>query len=213
MIPFLVLFLAAAAAPPAAAPPEPSPAASTYLFEWISRTGAASTRLTLFADGVLVRKSVSEDGKTELKKRKLSEDEYEFYARYFGSPESAAAAGHFETGLAGDSSEKSEVSFAPAGAEKWTFSFDSFSVLSAPAARVKSALEGLLDSFGKVLPDERDFALEKLQPGTVLRRRDGQEFRVVHVDETTRVVEARAVGQPYSQFFQWSKLRYTFYPP
>ena len=212
MISALVLWVAAAVVPPAAEPPEPPPAASTYLFEWVSRTGAATRRLTLFSDGVLVRKSVSEDGKTELKKRKLSEDEYDFYAKYFGSPESAEAAGHFETGL-GDPSAKSEVAFAPAGAEKWTLSFDSFSVLSAPAARVKSALEGLLDSFGKVLPNENEFALERLQPGTVLRRRDGQEFRIVHVDESTRVVEARAIGQPYSQFFQWSKLRYSFFPP
>jgi hypothetical protein len=213
----LLAGLAASTAPPAQ-PASPSPAAneppaSTYLFEWTTRTGAASRRLTLFSDAILVRKSVSPDGKTEIKKRKLSPEEYSFYSDYFGSPESREGAGNFETGLTGDQSARSEISFAPPGAARWSLTFDSFSALSGPAARVKSALEGLLDSFGKVLPNEEDFPIEKLVPGTLLRRRDGQEFRVVHVDEGAKIVEARAVGQPYSQFFQWSKLRYSFYPP
>lgn len=213
----LLAGLAAGAAPaaqPTSPPPaETEPAASTYLFEWMTRTGAASRRLTLFGDGILVRKSVSQDGKTDLKKRKLSPEEYSFYTEYFGSPESREGAGNFETGLTGDQSARSEISFAPPGGPRWSLSFDSFSALSAPASRVKSALEGLLDSFGKVLPNEDDFPMEKLVPGTLLRRRDGQEFRVVHVDEQAKIVEARAVGQPYSQFFQWSKLRYSFFPP
>ncbi len=209
--------VAASAAPPAPlaspAPAADEAPASTYLFEWMTRTGAASRRLTLFGDGILVRKSVSQDGKTDLKKRKLSPEEYSFYSDYFGSPESREGAGNFETGLTGDQAASSEISFAPPGGPRWSLTFDSFSALSAPASRVKSALEGLLDSFGKVLPSESDFPIEKLVPGTLLRRRDGQEFRVVHVDEQAKIVEARAVGQPYSQFFQWSKLRYSFYPP
>ena len=213
----LLAGLAAAGAAPPAEPVSPVPAAnepaSTYLFEWITRTGPAIERLTLFRDGILVRKSVSPDGKTELKKRKLSPEEYSFYSEYFGTPDSREGAGDFETGLTGEQSARSEISFAPPGAARWSLSFDSFSTLSTPAARVKSALEGLLDSFGKVLPNEDDFPMEKLVPGTLLRHRDGQEFRVVHVDEGAKIVELRPVGQPYSRFFQWSKLRYSFYPP
>jgi len=188
-------------------------APSTYLFEWTTRTGDATRRLTLFTDRVLVRKTTSSDGKTEFKKRKLSDEEYAFYATYFGSSESESAAGNFETALAGDRSARSEVSFAPPDAARWTLSFDSFSTLSSPAAGVKAALEGLADSFGKVLPSEADFPFEKLVPGAVLRRRDGQEFRVVHVDEEAKIVELRAVDQPYSQFFEWKRLRFTFLPP
>ena len=213
----LLAGLAAGAAPATesvSAPPAANEAAtSTYLFEWMTRTGAASRRLTLFGDGILVRKSVSTDGKTELKKRKLSAEEYAFYSEYFGSPESREGAGDFETGLTGEQSARSEVSFAPPGGPRWSLSFDSFSALSAPASRVKSALEGLLDSFGKVLPNEDEFPMEKLVPGALLRHRDGQEYRVVHVDEGAKIVELRPVGQPYSRFYPWSKLRYSFYPP
>ena len=190
----------------------PAPA-STYLFEWTSRTGTSARRLTLFADRILVRKTTSADGKTEFKKRKLSEDEYAFYEKYFGSPEFAASAGDFETGLAGDQSPRSLVVFAPPGAPKWSLSFDSLTVLSAAATQLVSALEGLRDSFGKVLPNEEDFSREKIVPGAVLRRRDGQEFRVVRVSEDSKVVEMQAVGQPYNQFFEWSKLRFMFFPP
>lgn len=205
--------LAAAGGEPA--PEKTESGSSTYLFEWIMRTGTAMRRLTLFNDGILVRKTTSEDGKTEFKKRKLSDDEYLFYAKYFGSDESESAAGDYETGLAGDQTARSIVSFAPPAVPRWSFSFDSFSVLSSSAASVKAALEGLVDSFGKVLPNESDFSLAKLVPGTILRRRDGQQFRVVHVDEDSpaKVVELQAVGQPYSQFFEWAQLRFTFLPP
>jgi len=196
---------------------EPAPAnpatAATYLFEWTSHTGGATGRLTLFADRTLVRKTTSEDGKTEFKKRKLSDDEYAFYAKYFADPEFVASGGNFETGLAGDQSPRSLVVFAPPGAPRWTLSFDSLTVLSSPASQVRAALEGLRDSFGKVLPNEQDFTAEKIVPGAILRRRDGQKFRVVRVSEDSKVVEMQAVGQPYSQFFEWSKLRFTFFPP
>ncbi|MGH9442902.1 MAG: hypothetical protein ACRD16_11575 [Thermoanaerobaculia bacterium] len=211
---FLLALTGTAPAANSAAPAQRSdPAASTYLFEWTTRTGAALRRLTLFSDGILVRKTTSSDAKVEFKKRKLSQAEYDFYAKYFGSPESQAAGGSYETGLVGDETALSVVSFAPPDAPKWSFSFDSLSAFSAPAARVKSALDGLLDSFGKVLPNEDDFPMAKLLPGTILRRRDGQEFRIVHVDENAKIVEARAVGQPYSQFFPWAKLRFSFLPP
>jgi hypothetical protein len=189
------------------------PVASTYLFEWTSRTGAATFRLSLFTDRILVRKTTSEDGKTEFKKRKLSDDEYSFYEKYFSSPECADSAGNFETGLSGEQSARSLVTIAPPNRPKWSVSFDSFSALSSPAAGVKAALERLRDSFGKVLPNEADFSPEKLVPGTILRRRDGEQFRVVHMDEEAKIVEMQAVGQPYSQFFEWAKLRYTFLPP
>ncbi len=205
---------AAADQTPSPAPPDSSSAGgSTYLFEWTTRTGAALRRLTLFTDRVLVRKSTGEDGKSEMKKRKLSDDEYAFYEKFLKDSESESAAGNFETGLSGDRSARSVVSVAPPDAAKWSFSFDSFSSLSSAAAGVKAALEGLADSFGKVLPNESDFPVEKLIPGTVLRRRDGQEFRIVHVDEDSKVLEMRAVGQPYSRFFEWKSLRFSFFPP
>lgn len=184
----------------------------TYLFEWIARTRETVSRLTLFSDRTLVRKTAL--GKqSDIKKRKLSVEEYDYYAAYFSDPESLRAAGSHESGATGDLLSISEVSFQLPDGRKWRMSFDSLSSLTFEAVRVKSALEGLYDSFGKVLPSPSDFSPEKMPAGTILRRRDGARFRVVHVDPDRSVVELHGLEEPYSLFLKIDELRFTFWPP
>lgn len=200
-----ILLALAISAPLAAAEP-------TYLFEWVSRTRESTGRLTLFTDRTLVRKLTA--GKAvDMKKRKLSEEEYDYYAAYFSDPQSLRAAGSYESGTTGDLLSVCEVTFQLPGGKKWKMSYDTLSTLTFEAVRVKSALEGLYDSFGKVLPSPTDFSPDKMPPGTILRRRDGARFRVIRVDGDHGMVELQGVNEPYTLFLRIDDLRFTFLAP
>lgn len=188
-------------------------AAPTYLVEWVSRTGDAMQRVTLFSDGVLVRKSRAADGKIEMKKRKLAASEYDSYVALFRSPEAAGAAGAFESGMSGEGVVHSVITVTNAGGDVWTLAFDSFAALTPEAYRLRGTLEELRDSFGKLRASTGDFSPEKLVPGAILRKRDGTEFRVIRFDEHAGVVELRGSNEPYSQFFKVDALAGTFLPP
>lgn len=185
----------------------------TYLVEWVSRTGDAMQRVTLFTDGVLVRKSRAADGKIEMKKRKLADSEYASYVALFRAPEAAGAAGVFESGMSGEGVVHSAITVTNPGGDVWTLAFDSFAALTPEAYRLRVALEDLRDSFGKLRASAGDFPPEKLIPGAILRKRDGTEFRVIRFDEHAGVVEVRGSNEPYSQFFKVESLAETFLPP
>ena len=187
-------------------------ATPTYLVEWLSRTGEATQRVTLFSDGVLVRKSTA-DGKTEMKKRKLSATEYDSYAAMFRAPEAEQAAGVFQSGISGEGVAQSVITVTRADGSVWKLEFDSFSAVTLEAQRIKAALEDLRVSFGKAMASSADFPVEKLTPGTILRRRDGVAFRVIHYDDHAGIVEVRAESEPYSQFYKLENLHLSFYPP
>lgn len=189
------------------------PAPSTFVFEAITKTGAAQSRVTLFSDRVLVRKNVTAEGKSDLKKRRLSEEEFKYYLEFFGDKEARLGEGVFTSGLGGESFPVTRVEFAVPAGSHWRLDYDSMSAMTPDASRLKSAIEGLSDSFGKVLPSESDFSPEKIPPGTVLKRRDGAEFRVVRYDEGAGMVELVGVAEPYSQFFKIARLRLFFLPP
>ena len=185
----------------------------TYYFEWIARSGAATTRLTLFTDRTLVRKTKDGD-RTHVDRRVLSEEEYAHYLAYFAEAKRTAGGRlDFDSGLAGDFQVNSKAEFRPPGQPNWTFRFDSFSPLSLEASRIKTALEGLRDSFGHVLPSPGDFAPDKIPPGTVLTRLDGKRFRVHRVDRDAGVVELEGIDEPYSLFVKIENLRFTFKAP
>ena len=205
---------ATAAAQPAAPPPaENEPAAPTYLFEWMTRTGTASRRLTLFGDGILVRKSVSQDGKTDFKKRKLSAEEYSFYSEYFGSPESREGIRQLRDGS--DGRPVGEIRDFVRSPRRAPVVAVVRLVLRAVGPRVESEIgaRGASRFVRQGAAERKRFSDREARSGDPpsAPRRPG--FRIVHVDEQAKVVEARAVGQPYSQFFQWAKLRYSFFPP
>ncbi len=184
----------------------------TYLVEWVSRTGDAKQRVTLFCDGVLVRKSAA-DGKVEMKKRKLSQTEYDSYLALFREPEAAAAAGVFDSGMSGEGVVHSVITVTQESGETWKLEFDSFAAVTPAAQRIRTALDDLRDSFGRTHAATADFSPDKLAPGTLLRRHDGTTFRVVQYDERSGVVELRGLNEPYSQFYKMENLRLTFYPP
>jgi hypothetical protein len=190
-----------------------SPGPPTYLVEWVSHTGEAMQRVTLFSDGVLVRKSKAADGKIEMKKRKLAPSEYDSYVAIFRTPEASEAAGVFESGMSGDGVVHSVITVTNPDGGTWTLSFDSFAGLTPQAYRLRTALEDLRDSFGRLHASSGDFPAEKLVPGAILHKRDGKEFRIVRFDERAGVVEVRGLDEPYSQFFKLETLPQTFLPP
>jgi hypothetical protein len=185
----------------------------TYLVEWVSRTGDAMQRVTLFADGVLVRKSRAADGKIEMKKRKLASSEYDSYVAIFRAPEASEASGVFESGMSGDGVVHSVITVTNPDGGTWTLAFDSFAGLTPQAYRLRTALEDLRDSFGRLHASSGDFPAEKLVPGVILHKRDGKEFRIIRFDERAGVLEVRALDESYSQFFKLESLPQTFLPP
>lgn len=200
------MLTAALAAAASATPP-------TYLVEWVSHTGDAMQRVTLFSDGVLVRKSRAADGKIEMKKRKLAPSEYDSYVALFRAPEASEAAGVFESGMSGDGVVHSVITVTNPDGSTWTLSFDSFAGMTPQAYRLRTALADLGDSFGRLHASTGDFPAEKLVPGAILRKRDGKEFRIIRFDERAGVVEVRALDESYSQFFKLESLPQTFLPP
>ena len=184
----------------------------TWIAEWTSRAGTAMQRVTLFSDGVLVRKSVA-DGKTEMKKRKLSREELASWVAVFRGPGADAAAGKFDSGMTGDLVARSVIRVSRADGQSWSLEFDSLSAVTPEAQRIRAAMEDLRDSFGKVTASSGDFSPAMLTPGRILKRRDGAEFRVVSWDERAGVVELKGVGEPYSQFYKLENLAASFYPP
>ena len=184
-----------------------------FYFEWIARSGAATTRLTLFTDRTLVRKTKDGD-RSQVDRRVLSEEEFAYYLAYFAEARRTAIGRlAFDSGLAGDFQVSSKVVFRPPGKAEWSFTFDSFSALSLEGSRIKTALEGLRDSFGHVLPSPADFAPEKIPPGTVLTRADGARFRVRRVDKDAKAVELEGIDEPYLLFLKIDDLRFTFKAP
>jgi hypothetical protein len=190
----------------------PSSGGPTYVAECVVRTGAAMERVTLFSDGVLVRKSTA-DGKTEMKKRKLAPAELRSYVDVFRAPGVEEAAGMFESGMSGDELPHSLITVTRAEGRPWTIAFDALSALTPEAQRIRSAMQDLRDSFGQPRASPGDFPPEKLVPGTVLRRRDGAEFRIVRFDERAGVVELKGLDEPYSQFYKLDRLAASFLPP
>ena len=79
--------------------------------------------------------------------------------------------------------------------------------------RTRSALEGLKELFLSPLAPPSRFAPEFLEPGTLLRRFDGEVFRVTRLQRDTGFVEIVGVTEPYSQFVKIEELRYRFLPP
>ncbi|HET7452153.1 MAG TPA: hypothetical protein VFL12_05395 [Thermoanaerobaculia bacterium] len=191
----------------------PSGTAPTYVVEWASRTKDTSQRLTLFADGVLVRKSTGTDGKTEMKKRKLSPAELDSYVAIFRAADADQAAGIFESGMGGDEVAHSVITVTRRSGHPWKIVFDTFAAVTPEAQRIRTAMEDLRDSFGKIRASPGDFPPDKLLPGTILRRRDGAEFRIVRYDDRAGVVELKGLDEPYSQFYKLDSLAATFVPP
>jgi hypothetical protein len=91
--------------------------------------------------------------------------------------------------------------------------FDDLSALTADAAALRAALEGLKSVISNPLAPASRFTADVLPPGAVLKRFDGAIFRVLRVEKEKGVVEIVGVSEPYSQFVKLEELRFQFSPP
>jgi hypothetical protein len=194
--------------------PAPSPGAPppTYCVEWVRQSREGYERLTLFMDRTLVwktRRGQAED----VKRRVLEPDEADFYCRYFARPEVWEIPDDIRTGLSGDFTRTSLVTFARPDGTTRRLRFDELSPMPAGAAALRSSLEGLRAGFENPLAPASRFAPDKLSAGMVLRRFDGERFRIRLVEREKGVVELEGVTEPYREFRKIEELRFLFAAP
>jgi len=205
---FLALLLFAAAAEP----PTAESARPTFCIEWIRQSREGYERVTLFADRTVVWKtSGGSDGK--VRRKQLAPEELEFYCAFFARKEFWDLPEDLRTGLTGEFAAQSAVTLARADGLRKRVRFDELSALTADAAALRSALDGLKGIFLAPMAPASRFSPDVLPPGTLLKRFDGAVFRVVRVEKEKGVVEVAGVREPYSQFFKIEELRFQFSPP
>jgi hypothetical protein len=196
--------------PPASA--SVRPAGPTFCAEWVLQTKEGYERLTLFADRTLVWK-MSRDGKDDLRRKTISEDETEFYCRYFARDEFFALPGDLRSGMSGSSVVQSRVSLTRPDGSRKAIRFDEFSSFSTESIALKASLLGLRNLFTERLAPATSFTAETLKSGTLLRRFDGVVFRVRRVIPEKDVVELEGVKDPISFFLRLADLRTQFAAP
>jgi hypothetical protein len=199
----------AATAPAPTAAPSPKP---SFCVEWIRQSREGYERITLFGDRTVIWKTVDARGE-QVRRKTLAPQELEFYCDYFARPEIWTLPGDLRTGLAGEFSSQSTITAARKDGASKTIRFDDFSALSAEAASLRSALEGLRTVFTNPLAPPSRFTADALPPGTLLKRFDGAIFRVLRLEKEKGFVELVGVTEPYSQFIKLEELRFQFSPP
>jgi hypothetical protein len=208
----LLPILAAAPNAPSSTPPPPKAAAPTFCAEWIRQSHEGFDRFTVFTDSTLVWKTMR-NGADEVRRKKLQPDELAFYCAYFTRPEVWELADEFGTGLTGEFASQSIVTLAKPDGSRKQLRFDELSALPAGAAALRSALEGLRLTFLSPLAPASRFTPETLPAGTILRRFDGEMFRVRQVIRERGFIELEGVREPYSEFKKIEELRFQFAPP
>jgi hypothetical protein len=195
---------------PTATPAPPS--RRTFCVEWIRQTREGYERITLFADRMLVWKT-SRDGKEDILRKQLAADELTFYCDYFSSDESFAIPSDMRTGLSGEFAPTSSITLARADGLQKKIRFDDFSPLTAQAAGIRAALEGLKTMLTSPLAPASRFAPEVLAVGQILKRFDGAYFRIRTLEKEKGIVEIEGVREPYREFRRIEDLRFQFSPP
>jgi hypothetical protein len=195
--------------------PAPTPASSpkpTFCVEWIRQSRDGYERITLFADRTVVWKTVDARG-DQVRRKTISPKELDFYCDYFARAEVWNLSGDLRTGLSGEFSAHSTITLARKDGLSKAIRFDDFSALSADAAALRSALEGLRTVFTNPLAPASRFTADVLPPGTLLKRFDGAIFRVLRLEKEKGFVEIMGVTEPYSQLIKLEELRFQFSPP
>lgn len=194
------------------ATPASTPAGRTFCAEWIRQSREGYERLTLFANRSLVWKR-SRDGKDDVMRKEIAPEELAFYCEYFSRPEVWALPGDLRTGLSGDFAAVSALSLTRSDGLVKTIRFDDFSALPAEAAGIRAALEGLRAMLTSPLAPASRFAPASLAVGQILKRFDGEFFRIRTIDREKGVVELEGVQEPYREFRRIEDLRYQYSPP
>lgn len=206
-----ILLLAAVLAGPA---PEPTPRAGrpSFCLEWVRQSREGYERVTLFTDRTVIWKTAA-GGKEEVRRKTLAPEELAFYCTYFGRRELWDLAEDLRTGLTGEFAAQASVTLVRDDDTRKRIRYDDLSALSADAAALRSALEGLKTIFTNPLAPASRFTADVLPPGTKLKRFDGAIFKVVHLEAEKGIVEIAGVSEPYSQFVPIEQLRFQFSPP
>jgi hypothetical protein len=203
----LLLFGALSGSAPEAAASKP-----TFCVEWVRQSREGYERVTLFADRTVVWKT-SGGQADEVRRKSVSPDELAFYCSYFSRREFWDLPDDLRTGLTGDFTGQSSVMLTRPDGQRKRVRFDDLSALSADAAALRAALDGLKTIFTNPLAPASRFTADVLPPGTILKRFDGAIFRIVRLDKEKGFVEIVGVIEPYSQFVKIEELRYQFSAP
>ncbi|MDQ2978795.1 MAG: hypothetical protein M3R62_06215, partial [Acidobacteriota bacterium] len=192
--------------------PSSASAGPTFCAEWVRQSREGYERLTLFSDRSLVWKR-SRDGKDDLLRKQIAPEELAFYCEYFARPEVWAIPPDMRTGLTGDFTVTSSVTLTRVDGARKTFRFDDLSPLPGEAATIRAALEGLKGVLTSPLAPASRFAADALAPGQLLKRFDGEVFRIRAIEREKGVVELEGVRNPYREFRKIEELRFQFSPP
>ena len=207
MIAGVVLAASLAAAPP------PATTKPTFCVEWVRQSREGYERITLFGDRAVVWKTVPIAGAEEVRRKTLTPEELDFYCTYFTRAEVWNLPDDLRTGLTGEFASQSSIVAARKDGSVKRVRFDELSALSADAAALRSALDGLKSIFTNPLAPASRFTADVLPPGTLLKRFDGAMFRVLRIEKEKGFVEIAGVNEPYSQFVKLEELRFQFSPP
>jgi hypothetical protein len=206
------LLLLAAALAGALPEARAEPKRPSFCLEWVRQSREGYERVTLFTDRTVVWKTAA-GGKEEVRRKTLAPAELEFYCSYFARRELWELPEDLRTGLTGEFAAQASVTLVRDDDTRKRIRFDDLSALSADAAALRSALEGLKTIFTNPLAPASRFTAEVLPPGTKLKRFDGAIFRVVRLEREKGIVEIAGVSEPYSQFVPIDQLRFQFSPP
>lgn len=217
----LAVALAAGLAAPGSSSPEPRPTSAarpTFCVEWVRQSREGYERITLFSDRAVVWKTVAkapagESAMGEVRRKVLAPNELEFYCDYFARAEFWDLPDDLRTGLSGEFASQSSVTLTRPDGSRKRLRFDELSALSAGAAALRSALEGIRTVFTNPLAPASRFTPDAVPPGTILKRFDGAVFRVLRLEKESGFVELKGVTEPYSQFVKLEELRFQFSPP
>lgn len=192
--------------------PAVTPAKPTFCVEWVRQSREGYERISLFADRTVIWKTVDARGDS-VRRKTLTPEELDFYCNYFTRTEVWNLPGDLRTGLGGEFSAQSSITAARKDGSSKTVRFDDLSALSADAAAMRAALEGLRTVFTNPLAPASRFTAAALPPGTLLKRFDGAIFRVLRLEREKGIVELGGVTEPYSQFMKLEDLRFQFDAP
>ena len=203
----VVAALAGSSLEGAALSPGPS-----FCLEWVRQSREGYERVTLFTDREVVWKTAAA-GKEDVRRKTLAPEELAFYCTYFARRELWELPEDLRTGLTGEFAAQASVTLVRDDDTRKRIRYDDLSALSADAAALRSALEGLKSIFTNPLAPASRFTAEVLSPGTRLKRFDGAIFKVVRLENEKGIVEIAGVSEPYSQFVPIGELRFQFSPP
>lgn len=206
----LLLLVAVLAGPVSEA--RPSPPKPSFCLEWVRQSREGYERVTLFTDRTVVWKTVA-GGKEDVRRKTLAPEEVDFYCSYFVRRELWELPDDMRTGLTGEFAAQATVTLVRDDDTRKRVRYDDLSALSADAAALRSALEGLKTIFTNPLAPASRFTAAVLPPGTKLKRFDGAIFKVVRLESEKGIVEIAGVYEPYSQFVPIEQLRFQFSPP